>query len=877
MKKVHVVHHTHWDYEWYFTHNESFIQLIYHLDEVIGSLENDVISYYLLDGQMSILDSYLEVFPDKRKVIEKLVKQEKLIIGPWYTQTDELIIRGESIVRNLDLGTHLGNKLGGYFNVGYLPDSFGQGKDMPKIYNGFGMKHSIFWRGVSKLDTKDRDFKWRSEDGSEVVVANIKDGYYVGVNLIGSDDYQGLMDQIEDGSIDEHLLLPVGGDQRYVDYDLRERIDEYNKNLTEKYTLEESTYSQYLDTINEDSLEVLSGEFIAPSVSKIHRSIYSSRYDIKRYNDILERLMIYTVEPLMAMGAYVGIPYKQELLDEIWKLINLNQAHDSAGGCNSDKTNKIIIDRYEKAYQKAYSVRDYLIRKVSESVEDNRENDIYLFNTLPYSQEKVVKLNIATNSPNFEIKAQDQNSIEYDLLETKIENYGSIRKNKEDVDHDKDYYTHDILVEASLPAMSLTKLFIHELEEEKKSSLQATKDNILENKHYKISFEENQFNLFDKVNSKQYDNFVFIEENGDDGDTYDYSPPHHDEILNLLFNTDDYSIVKGNHYQEMVLKGKWTVPYDLEARKNGNKDTEVPYQFTVRLMENSNRIDFKLHIDNKAVEHRMRVVFTSDIKAKVSTADTPFGVINRDVIDPNLDKWEELGWREEPTSIYPMLNYVNIHDQKSSLSVMVKGIKEYQIIGDSFNQVALTLFRSVSYLGKPELIRRPGKASGNEFKYIETPDSQLVGELEFEFSVVLSDHFDEVEVGKEYLSYGVEVPYYQIQNLNVFTSPVRYFVSNELTQPTFQFQDLISLESEKVLFSSFRRARNNEGYELRLFNPSLDQTVDGGQIKLNESIDYTTVNLLGEKLTSDQKSNTIVLGEFKPGEIKTILLSPIKC
>ncbi|EPC72670.1 alpha-mannosidase, partial [Lacticaseibacillus paracasei subsp. paracasei Lpp126] len=34
-RKVHVIHHTHWDFEWYFTTNESFVQLAYHLDEVM--------------------------------------------------------------------------------------------------------------------------------------------------------------------------------------------------------------------------------------------------------------------------------------------------------------------------------------------------------------------------------------------------------------------------------------------------------------------------------------------------------------------------------------------------------------------------------------------------------------------------------------------------------------------------------------------------------------------------------------------------------------------------------------------------------------------------------------------------------------------------
>lgn len=106
-RKVHVIHHTHWDFEWYFTANESLVQLAYHLDEVMQALEQQQISYYLLDGQMSILDDYLTSFPEQKERLMKLVKSGKLAIGPWYTQTDELIVRGESIVRNLNLGMTL--------------------------------------------------------------------------------------------------------------------------------------------------------------------------------------------------------------------------------------------------------------------------------------------------------------------------------------------------------------------------------------------------------------------------------------------------------------------------------------------------------------------------------------------------------------------------------------------------------------------------------------------------------------------------------------------------------------------------------------------------------------------------------------------------
>ena len=66
MKKIHVIQHTHWDFEWYFTRNEAIVQFVYHMDEVFRALENQAVDYYLLDGLMRILDDYLYVYLYKK-------------------------------------------------------------------------------------------------------------------------------------------------------------------------------------------------------------------------------------------------------------------------------------------------------------------------------------------------------------------------------------------------------------------------------------------------------------------------------------------------------------------------------------------------------------------------------------------------------------------------------------------------------------------------------------------------------------------------------------------------------------------------------------------------------------------------------------------
>lgn len=115
------------------------------MDEILGMLEaNQDYPCYVLDGQTVVLEDYLAAMPQNKDRIANLVSQGRLKIGPWYTQTDEMVVGGESTVRNLLYGKRDCECLGGRMMIGYLPDSFGQSAAMPKILNGFGIGKSLF-------------------------------------------------------------------------------------------------------------------------------------------------------------------------------------------------------------------------------------------------------------------------------------------------------------------------------------------------------------------------------------------------------------------------------------------------------------------------------------------------------------------------------------------------------------------------------------------------------------------------------------------------------------------------------------------------------------------------------------------------------------
>lgn len=230
--------------------------------------------------------------------------------------------------------------------------------------------------------------------------------------------------------------------------------------------------------------------------------------------------------------------------------------------------------------------------------------------------------------------------------------------------------------------------------------------------------------------------------------------------------------------------------------------------------------------------------------------------------------WRDLGWKEEPTTIFPLLHYVNAHDATGSLTLFAKGIKEYQFLGKEFRQIALTLFRSVGYLGRPDLLRRPGFASGNEFKYIPTPDSQLQQALVFKFALQWDSQYQPAQIEKSYLNYAVLLPYYQIQDLNRCTNPLKYFVSNTMQKPAVQTFGM-ALASQELIFRSLRKSTTSAGFDLRVFNPTNVQVM-GGMLTFNQQVAYEWVNLKEIPTTSRKVGNQIDLGIFAPSEIRTI-------
>ena len=170
VRTIHAVSHTHWDREWYFSTLDTQLFALKAFSELIEALENNPRFVFHLDGQSSIFDDFIRLKPKMAERAGRLVQQKRLLIGPWYTQTDTFNVHGESIIRNLKYGILSARKLGHAMMVGYLPDTFGHNSQLPTLLRGCNLDNIVFWRGIDH-DTQvaQSQFIWRAPSGSQVI------------------------------------------------------------------------------------------------------------------------------------------------------------------------------------------------------------------------------------------------------------------------------------------------------------------------------------------------------------------------------------------------------------------------------------------------------------------------------------------------------------------------------------------------------------------------------------------------------------------------------------------------------------------------------------------------------------------------------------
>jgi hypothetical protein len=173
---LHLVPHTHWDREWYEPFQRFRLRLVDLVDGVLDRAEADPRFCFTFDGQTAMLEDYLEIRPEAEPRIKALVATGQLAVGPWRILSDEFLVSGETLVRNLEAGVDRAERFGQTMAVGYLPDEFGHAAQVPQLLRLAGFGHAAVWRGVPAAIDRHR-FTWSAPDGSSVRTEYLVGGY----------------------------------------------------------------------------------------------------------------------------------------------------------------------------------------------------------------------------------------------------------------------------------------------------------------------------------------------------------------------------------------------------------------------------------------------------------------------------------------------------------------------------------------------------------------------------------------------------------------------------------------------------------------------------------------------------------------------------
>lgn len=742
MKTVHLVQHTHWDREWYFTENDSKAVLYYFMDDLLQRLEADkTLGPFVLDGQTVVIEDYLSVAPDQEIRLRNLIEQGRILIGPWYTQSDFLVVGAESITRNLLLGHADCQRFGETMPVGYVPDSFGQSAQLPMFLQQFAIDSAAIWRGWSEYNVPHSEFSWLSADGSKVTTAVLPWGYGC-AKWLPDEPLQAqkaletiLAKQTRFSSTD-HVLLPNGNDQSPFEYRVPQMLDKLNQQQDE-YRYVRSSFSQFFQALESTqiTLPVYQGELISPKYMRIHRGIFSTRVDIKQLNAQLEQTLSQHLEPLLAVNWRLGLPYPQSAVDNIWREAMKSHAHDSIGGCNSDRVNAMVKNRLESGLEMANQLIDLNMKMLAEGITAQQDGKkIIIFNARPQTRRGLVELTIFTPEQDFRVVDGAGHECRWQIVEEGRQDMSIIVQELSNSTETTWYRKCKLLLEVSeIPACGYQTLY---LQEGVSAGFipQAAAVVKLENEWLRLEADEQGvLTLTDKRSQQTYHNILQLVDGGDAGDNYNYSPPFDDWLIS---SNDFMTSVRGEEgllQSCLTLTWQMAVPSDLVARNEHRADAELDISMTLTLAHKNRWLDVAISVNNTAHDHRLQVLLPTGVQQHVHFADQPFGLIERHNQPPEMAVWKEEQWTEAPVALYPMQSQVMMHDAHRGLCAVTEGLREYQIPEDRQDVIAVTLLRSVGWLGQANMPYRPGRASG---MVLPSPESQIQGMHHFKLSLL---------------------------------------------------------------------------------------------------------------------------------------------
>lgn len=774
-KNVHIISHSHWDREWYLSFEEHRMHLVELIDKCMEVFEkDDSFKSFFLDGQTIVLDDYLEIRPENREKLIKYIKEGKFIIGPWYILQDEFYTSGEANIRNLLVGMKSAKNYGALCKMGYFPDAFGNAGQMPQILKQAGMEAVAFGRGVRPVgfnnavqegsyESPYSEMMWQAPDGTKIfgiLFANwYNNGWEIPTDEAEAKAYweQKLGDVAKFASTDEYLMMN-GCDHQPVQADLGDAIKTASK-LYPDINFKHSSFPEYIEALKNnvpDDLSVVEGELTSQATDGWLTLINcaSSRVYLKQMNKKCESALESGAEPIRVMSSLLGQQYPADELEYSWKKLMQNHPHDSICCCSVDEVHREMATRFEKSKQ----VADYLTSEGKSYIASNIDTAEYakytnaipfaVFNTTGRKRTSLVSVDI-------DVKRiyNDLTKSAYEIDKIVLPKYSLITSDGTEVpfkledmgatfgyDLPKDKFRQPYMartVRVTFEAQDISPVGYNTyalIEAESKlnaSSLVCGRD-AMENNSVRVEINsDGSLNVTEKTSGKVYEGVAYYEETGDFGNEYMYVCSSDGKVFTTKGTSAKIELIEDEPFRATYkITNKLTVPVSgddlfeeekshvvfFNERKGGRSDktVELEIETFVTLDKNGKGVKIKTRFDNKAKDHRVRIMIPTAINSDVHKADSVFEVVTRN--NRHADTWEN------PCTCEHEQCFVSIDDGEKGIAVANIGLYEYEMLPDADNTIAVTILRATGELG--------------DWGVFPTPEAQCQGISETEIELV---------------------------------------------------------------------------------------------------------------------------------------------
>jgi len=328
----------------------------------------------------------------------------------------------------------------------------------------------------------------------------------------------------------------------------------------------------------------------------------------------------------------------------------------------------------------------------------------------------------------------------------------------------------------------------------------------LENEWLRINIEsDGSFNLTDKRSGQIYRELGVYENTGDIGNEYMYKQPNGEQALTTKGQPASIRLLADTSYRAAFeIVHEWAVPasaedyFEIEKReavyfpdrKSQRADRMVPLTIRteIAISREGRGVEWKSSFNNQAKDHRVRVLFPTDLAAAVHHADSIFEIAKRD--NEPAAEWVN------PSNAQHQQAFVDVSGGHAGMTVANLGLHEYEVLRDGRNTIAITLLRSVAELG--------------DWGVFPTPEAQCLGEQSFSLTVI-PHNGDGAASGAYAAAYQFQVPW---------TAAQTGVHQGELA-PSYS---LIGWEGSGLAFSSLKVNEQSGDIVLRWFNMNTVET-----------------------------------------------------